>query len=264
MSLPHRFRAGEQLTESKLQSITDAISRVVGVDGGSTEEDFIGGVGATAHASVKLARFELGPEWIKGEGPNPPYWEPHDYYKCPGSRLVYYYILEGEYRKKAGNLELDETVWYIVKDKSHPTSTSGDWVWCVFNVLSGKWEVIPLEGGLVEGCLAEDHPGRGVVFEIYTGTWVPENNGWYYEQSSSGYQGGESSSGLCTPTGDLKKAVDWRYGMTYPTAGARGLFAKRLGYCEGEYVTMYEVVSLDCESPGECCDPEVAEGCEEE
>lgn len=104
-----------------------------------------------------------------------------------------------------------------------------------------NWMLID-EGGsgtsLIECCLAEDHPGYGVVFTVKLMTWIPENNGHGPDPNDT----------------DDHYAIDWRYGMpSYPDAGARGLFVKRRGYCDGEYVDMYEVVSLDCEAPTIAC-----------
>lgn len=84
---------------------------------------------------------------------------------------------------------------------------------------------------LVGGCLAENHPGRNSVFHIHLGVWTPASDSWTYE-----------------PT-DTVHAIDWRYGVPYPTAGATGLFVARISTTHGK---IYEVVALDCESPGDC------------
>ena len=86
---------------------------------------------------------------------------------------------------------------------------------------------------LVGGCLVTAHPGRGTPFDIYLGEWDPAANGWTYD------------------TGSTVKAIDWRYGVPYPTAGSQGLFTPR---DSNEYGTIYECVALDCESPGTCED----------
>lgn len=86
---------------------------------------------------------------------------------------------------------------------------------------------------LVEMCLAENHPGRGVVFESYMGAWSPDDNKWIYEGTTK------------------YKCIDWRYGMPYPDAGGRGLFQARPST---EHEVIYDCVSLDCESPGDCDD----------
>lgn len=95
---------------------------------------------------------------------------------------------------------------------------------------------------LIEGCLAEDHPGYGVVFTINLMRWIPANNG----------------HGPRSPN-ETAYAIDWRTGTPYPDAGARGLFVRRRGTCDGEDVDMYEVVSLDCSVPEiDCSENEIA------
>lgn len=81
------------------------------------------------------------------------------------------------------------------------------------------------------GCLAEDHPGRGTPFDLHLGTWDPAEDKWVYD------------------TENTVAAIDWRYGVPYPDAGATGLFARRVSDVHGE---IWETVALDCESPGEC------------
>lgn len=83
---------------------------------------------------------------------------------------------------------------------------------------------------LVGGCLDEDHPGRGTAFDMHLGTWNPSTDSWDY------------AAGTVT-------AIDWRYGVPYPDAGATGLFTKRLS---DTYGVIYETVALDCDTPGEC------------
>jgi hypothetical protein len=95
------------------------------------------------------------------------------------------------------------------------------------------WRIITLgRGGTVGGCLAENHPGRGVAFDIHLGTWDPAGTAphWNY------------AVGVVT-------AIDWRYGVPYPDAGATGLFDSRRS---DTYGTIWECVSLDCTSPGAC------------
>lgn len=103
---------------------------------------------------------------------------------------------------------------------------------------------VPAMTDLVEGCLAETHPGYGTVFGIYLQHWVPESNGH-------------------APNAPVETAyaIDWRKMPTYPGAGARGLFKPRLGYCDEEYVCIYEVVSLDCEVPDIGCDEAEVAAC---
>jgi len=85
---------------------------------------------------------------------------------------------------------------------------------------------------LTGGCLQQDHPGRGTPFHITLGEWQSDDYSWDY-------------------TGETVYAVDWRYGVPYPDAGATGLFTPR---GSDDYVTIWEVVALDCSSPGECGD----------
>jgi hypothetical protein len=83
------------------------------------------------------------------------------------------------------------------------------------------------------GCLAEDHPGRGIAFDLYLGVWSRANDKWEYDTSKT------------------VKAIDWRYGVPYPPAGSTGLFERRPSTTYG---VIWEDVSLDCESPGDCGD----------
>lgn len=99
----------------------------------------------------------------------------------------------------------------------------------------GPWVAIPTTGStgitLVECCLAADHPGRGIAMSLYLGEW-DGIDGWDY-------------TGSTAVTG-----IDWRYGVPYPAAGAKGLFIPR---ASSLYGTIYECVSLDCSSPGADC-----------
>lgn len=95
-----------------------------------------------------------------------------------------------------------------------------------------RWRILCMENqGLIGACLNEDHPGRGTVFEINLGTWSTAENKWIYS------------------SGEPVSAIDWRYGVPYPTGHATGLFEAR---SSDDYGVIYECVSLDCESPGAC------------
>lgn len=83
---------------------------------------------------------------------------------------------------------------------------------------------------LVGGCLVNNHPGRGVAFDIYLGVWDSGDNKWTFGN-------------------DQVKAIDWRYDVPYPDAGSQGLFQARPS---DEYGVIYECVSLDCDTPGSC------------
>ena len=109
-----------------------------------------------------------------------------------------------------------------------------------------NWMLLDAEGEqLVEGCLAENHPGYGTVFTIKLQVWDSANNGHKPDPNHTG----------------TYHAIDWRYGMPYPDAGARGLFIKRRGTCGEELVDMYEVVSLDCSVPPIDCDEAEVASC---
>jgi hypothetical protein len=85
--------------------------------------------------------------------------------------------------------------------------------------------------GEVGGCLAENHPGRGVVFDLHLGHWSSSLNKWLYD------------------TGTVVPAIDWRHGVPYPSTGATGLFRARPS---DEHGIIYETLALDCTSPGAC------------
>lgn len=92
-----------------------------------------------------------------------------------------------------------------------------------------RWRIL-FAWGLVGGCLSENHPGRGIVFTISLGRWDKVDHEWIYDCG-------------------IVKAIDWRYGVPYPGMYATGLFERR----ESEaHDWIWECVSLDCESPGEC------------
>lgn len=113
----------------------------------------------------------------------------------------------------------------------------------------GQWIAGTGGGGtsLVECCLAESHPGRGVVFDVWVGVWSSGDNGWTYGPGT----------GTGTAGGSLVKAIDWRYGTPYPLAGSKGLFIPRTST---EFGTIYECVSLDCEAPPEGCSDTASTG----
>jgi len=98
--------------------------------------------------------------------------------------------------------------------------------------------------GLSELMLAEDHPGKGIVFKCYQGIWCSEDHTWRYD---------------CTDTcDDWVWAIDHRYDVPYPDIGARGLFTPR---ASDTYGTIWECVALDCSSPGACADQDIDQPC---
>jgi hypothetical protein len=93
----------------------------------------------------------------------------------------------------------------------------------------GHWLAVSGGSGssLVGIMLAEDHPGRGNLFNVYLGTrsgfeWVYDCNNTY-------------------------KCIDHRFGVPYPEIYATGLAM----WIDG---TTLELVALDCVSPDEPCD----------
>lgn len=104
---------------------------------------------------------------------------------------------------------------------------------CFWNY-DNHWQIVGLnDGGLIGACLAENHPGRAATFDIYLGEWSPTLHQWIYDIETT------------------YTAIDWRYGVPYPALGSTGLFEARPSDTLG---VIYEVVSLDCESPGTCAE----------
>jgi hypothetical protein len=90
-----------------------------------------------------------------------------------------------------------------------------------------RWAVVRLGepfGQLVGVELKVDHPGKGVVFDVYTGYWHPDTHLWAYEHTVS------------------FKAIDWRDLTAYPEAGATGLGQWRRSTTYGNIL---EIVDLD-------------------
>lgn len=96
---------------------------------------------------------------------------------------------------------------------------------------------------LVRVCLYEDHPGYGVVFLAWLGVWDPATNSWDYDPCETG---------TGTDAATLVYCIDWWYSDIgpYPLEGATGLAVAR---ASNTYGTIYEIVSMDCDSPGACC-----------
>jgi hypothetical protein len=103
---------------------------------------------------------------------------------------------------------------------------------------ANHWRIITLgkPAGLIGGCLAEAHPGRGTAFDIHLGVW-----------DASDASGGK----WIYAAGATVKAIDWRFDVPEPGDGATGLFEARKSDL---YDTIWEVVALDCSSPGACGD----------
>lgn len=173
-------------------------------------------------------------------------------YDVPGYGIATIYQIVHDYVADPSLHTIDSKAYVYNLSKSE---ISRDWV-LVTRDKMGHWIAIPTATSeLVECSLIEDHPGRGVPFSVYVGTWNPATNRWDYDC------GWETGTGMFTGTGTAAltaTAIDWRYASSdiYPEAGARGLFIKR---SSDIYGYIYECVSMDCDSPcalgGEPCCP---------
>jgi len=105
-----------------------------------------------------------------------------------------------------------------------------DWGLCAWHQ-GNTWVILMMDQGDIGACLAENHPGRGQLFTIHLGVWSPDLYKWIYDTENTFF------------------AIDWRYDVPYPGAGATGLFSPRPSTTHG---VIYECVSLDCASPGAC------------
>jgi hypothetical protein len=95
----------------------------------------------------------------------------------------------------------------------------------------GRWWIQQRNETRAEICLSEDHPGAGVKFAAKLGHWDATLEKWCYDDA---------------PT---VKGIDFREGVPYPDAGARGMATARRSDTEG---TLWELDNLDCVSPGAC------------
>jgi len=124
-----------------------------------------------------------------------------------------------------------EKPWKIDAGAVNTTHSVDDIVVAYYDRKRGAF--IPIAPGveLIGFCLAENHPGRGVLFDVYLGVWNPNDHSWGYDTSTT------------------YKCIDWRFGVPYPLAGATGLAVWRPSRAYGRIL---EVVPLDCISPGAC------------
>lgn len=93
------------------------------------------------------------------------------------------------------------------------------------------WQLLDDPDGPQRFCLAVDHPGRGVVFTVYRGTWDPDTHAWTFDTSVA------------------IEAIDWFNGAPEPNSGARCWGVERPS---NTYGVIVEVLELDCDSPGAC------------
>lgn len=124
-----------------------------------------------------------------------------------------------------------EKLWKIDAGATDSTLNEDDLVVAYYDRKRGAF--IPVVAGieLIAFCLEENHPGRGVLFNIYLGVWNPNDHSWGYDTSTT------------------YKCIDWRFGVPYPLVGATGLGIWRPSRVHGRIL---EVLSLDCSSPGAC------------
>jgi len=152
-------------------------------------------------------------------------------------------------------------LWKIDTGATDTTLNEDDIVVAYYDRKRGAFIPVGGGGGTVGFCLNEDHPGRGILFDVHLGTWDSAVHRWVYageaesessgESSASESSGGTSEGNSSSSEGDLYKCIDWRYGVPYPLEGATGLGEWR---ASDTYGKILEVVALDCESPGECGD----------
>jgi hypothetical protein len=106
-----------------------------------------------------------------------------------------------------------------------------------------------VEGGSPVTCiLSEDHPGCGVVFDVWIAPlWDPTMDGYNGDWDLSHATEIWDIDGC---DGTVKfKAIDKRTGVPEPLKYATGLFVPRVSK---QYGIILEVIELDCESPGGC------------
>ena len=92
--------------------------------------------------------------------------------------------------------------------------------------------------GLVRCMLAEDHPGRGVKFTVWPGTWCQNEDKWRFD---------------CENTAAVWDAIDWFYAVTeiIPDKYAQGWFTiKPSKY--GRDGIIYDCIVTDCDSDASC------------
>lgn len=144
---------------------------------------------------------------------------------------------EDKYQWGPGMYHCSDVILHVHNFAADGTDTyvfsgdEGDYGFAVWD-RDNHWRIIWMgNGGLRGGCLDENHPGRGTAFDIHLGIWDAAQDKWVYD------------------TDNTAAAIDWRYGVPYPDAGATGLFEARRSDAHG---VIWECVSLDCESPGPC------------
>jgi len=110
----------------------------------------------------------------------------------------------------------------------------GDRLVCYWDAQRGM--LVPMTASAFEVpgfMLAEDHPGQGILFDIWLGEWSPATHSWIYAETAA----------------NMYQCIDWRFDVPYPDKCATGLGVWRLSDAHDRIM---EVVALDCSSPG--CD----------
>ena len=181
-------------------------------------------------------------------------------------REFHQYIMEITNTKIDGSdtadsgLYLAKIIWYSSKDEEWKDDETKEWVvdangllgvyFSEGNRVVAFWDgqraaFVPLTtGSLVELMLAENHPGKSIVYRAYLGIWCPNHNDWRYD---------------CTDTSDeWVYAIDHRYDVPYPNVGARGLYISRPS---DQYGVIYENVNMDCSTPGTCASQNINQPC---
>lgn len=127
------------------------------------------------------------------------------------------------------------------------TLNVGDYVVAYYDHKRGAF--IPATAGGEEELywcmLMQDHPGRGVCFDILVGKWCEREYKHRFDCDGGGYGA------------NYEKAIDWHYtesvggSIPEPAKYAQGWF-KRMPAAWTDSGYVYVVVSLDCESDGVC------------
>jgi hypothetical protein len=107
------------------------------------------------------------------------------------------------------------------------------------NELYVNWMLLDASGDELVWCmLKENHPGRGICFNVVVGTWCPYEAKYRFPD--------------CDSTAEEIPAIDWHYAVPYPDKYAQGWF-KMMPLSGNESHSMIAVcVSLDCESDDLC------------
>lgn len=146
-------------------------------------------------------------------------------------KIIRYSHDDSEWKDEFGD---DSKEWEIDgSGTTHSIMGENERVTAYWNEQRGMF--IPNAVSFLQGiCLAQNHPGKGVLFNVYIGVRNKDTNEWDYYES---------------PT---FKCIDWRHGVPYPGPGSTGLAEWRWSNSVGYPYKILEVVALDCETPGPC------------